>query len=66
MRSLRDHLDNVWRPRSVYRRLDDIERTLHHVVKTQEKIMATIADVQAAVAAEKTVEDSAITLLRTA
>jgi hypothetical protein len=40
-----------------------IERVVERLHREGHKIMATLADIQAAVAAEKTVEDSVITLL---
>lgn len=45
--------------------LDRIERKLDLVLAKETKEMATIADIQAAVTAEKTVEDSVVTLLQT-
>ena len=45
-------------------RLDDILDQLGLVVSTQETMMAAIDDLQAAVAAEDTVIDSAITLIQ--
>ena len=48
------------------RALGWLERRLFHtIISNQEKIMATLADIQAAVAAERTVEDSVVTLLQT-
>ena len=44
-------------------RLKRVEDLLHRVVTTQENIMATLADLQAKVAAEDTVIQSVITLL---
>jgi hypothetical protein len=40
-----------------------VYRMLAAILSNQEKIMATLADIQAAVAAEKTVEDSVVALL---
>jgi hypothetical protein len=40
-----------------------IYRLFATVIYNQERIMATLADIQAAVAAEKTVEDSVVALL---
>ena len=47
----------------LYERLDAIELTLAELKTQGGRIMATLADIQAAVAAEKTVEDSVIALL---
>ncbi len=49
--------------RRVYQELRAIRCEMQAIRKTQEKIMATIQDVQRAVAAEKTVEDSVVALL---
>jgi hypothetical protein len=40
-----------------------VYRMLAAILNNQEKMMATLADIQAAVAAEKTVEDSVVALL---
>lgn len=40
-----------------------IERKLDHIIQLQEHTMATLNDITAAVAAEKTVEDSVMALL---
>jgi hypothetical protein len=45
-------------------RLARIEYKLNLLLTKENKLMATVADIQAAVAAEKTVEDSAVTLLQ--
>ncbi len=52
-----------WRPRSVPRRLDAIERALHVLLEKVNQIMASLVDIQQAVADEKTVEDSVLALL---
>jgi hypothetical protein len=51
-----------WYPRSPYSRLAD---AIAIVIAQQDSIMATLADITAAVAAERTVEDSIVTLLGT-
>jgi hypothetical protein len=45
-------------------RLDGIESQLNKVIERQKQIMATLADVQAAVTAEDTVIDSAVALIQ--
>ncbi len=48
-----------------YRQGDRIEAVVKHLLTHQETIMATLADIQAAVAAEKTEEDKIVAFLGT-
>lgn len=48
----------------LFERLDAIDAAIAQLKTQGEQIMATLADITAAVAAEKTVEDSVITLLQ--
>lgn len=50
---------------SIRARLTSIESKLDLLLAKESKLMATIADIQAAVTAEQTVEASVITLLQT-
>ena len=45
-------------------KLDRIISMLNTLINKETKIMATLADIQSAVTAEKTVEDSVVTLLQ--
>jgi len=45
------------------RKIEELSQKLDRIIQKQEIIMATLVDIQAAVAAEKTVEDSVLALL---
>jgi ABC-type transporter Mla subunit MlaD len=51
-------------PHDLEHRLDRLEKVVRELFHQGERIMATLADLQAAVTAEDTVIDSAITLLQ--